>query len=64
MPIWLRNFTFNKIKEYYDKQNEDIKNAQGGKGKKVTENGKVISPEFIKDTQTQHTYTTTKASKK
>jgi len=22
MPIWLRNFTFNKIKEYYEKQNE------------------------------------------
>jgi hypothetical protein len=23
MPIWLRKFTFNKIKEYYDKQNEE-----------------------------------------
>lgn len=21
MPIWLRKFTFHKIKEYYDKQN-------------------------------------------
>jgi hypothetical protein len=23
MPIWLRKFTFNKLKEWYDKQNED-----------------------------------------
>ena len=22
MPIWLRNYIFNKIKEFYDKQNE------------------------------------------
>lgn len=22
MPIWLRNFTFNKLKEHYEKQNE------------------------------------------
>ena len=28
MPIWLRNFTFNKIKEHYDKQNtQDQENA-------------------------------------
>lgn len=25
MPIWLRNFTFNSIKEYFDKQNEEPK---------------------------------------
>lgn len=22
MPIWLRNFTFSKIKDFYDKENE------------------------------------------
>ena len=22
MPIWLRNFTFTRLKEYYEKQNE------------------------------------------
>jgi hypothetical protein len=27
MPIWLRNFTFRKIEEYYNKQNE-ANNAQ------------------------------------
>lgn len=24
MPIWLRNFTFNKLKEWYDKEQEQI----------------------------------------
>ena len=24
MPIWLRNFTFNKLKEFYDKENEAV----------------------------------------
>ena len=28
MPIWLRKFTFNKIKEYYDKQNEEAEKQQ------------------------------------
>jgi hypothetical protein len=28
MPIWLRRFTFNKIKEHYDKQNEEAEKQQ------------------------------------
>lgn len=35
MPVWLRTFTFNKIKEYHDKQNEEIekqKNMINNKG--------------------------------
>lgn len=28
MPIWLRTFTFNKMREYYDKQNEESKKAE------------------------------------
>ena len=24
MPIWLRRFTFRKIQDYFDKQNEEI----------------------------------------
>lgn len=27
MPIWLRTYTFGKIKEYYDKQNQARKSA-------------------------------------
>jgi hypothetical protein len=29
MPIWLRKFTHHKIKEYYDKENEEMEKAQG-----------------------------------
>ena len=28
MPIWLRLFTFNKLKEYYEKQNEEAEKQQ------------------------------------
>ena len=28
MPIWLRNFTFNKIKEHYENQNKEQKKAE------------------------------------
>jgi hypothetical protein len=28
MPIWLRRFTFNKIKEHFDKQNEEAEKQQ------------------------------------
>lgn len=35
MPIWLRNFTFQKINEWYEKQNEEAEKAskKGGGGK-------------------------------
>jgi hypothetical protein len=29
MPIWLRKFTFHKIKEYHEKQNEEVEKSQG-----------------------------------
>ena len=28
MPVWLRLFTFNKMKEFYDKENEENEKAQ------------------------------------
>jgi hypothetical protein len=28
MPIWLRRFTFRKIQEYIDKQNEEMEKRQ------------------------------------
>jgi hypothetical protein len=37
MPIWLRRFTFNKMKEHYDKQNEEknkVENTLANKGNK------------------------------
>lgn len=37
MPIWLRRFTFNKVKEFYDKQNEErdkVENTLANKSNK------------------------------
>jgi hypothetical protein len=28
MPIWLRRFTFETLKEHYEKQNEEANNAE------------------------------------
>jgi hypothetical protein len=28
MPLWLRKFTFEKLKEYYEKQKEEAENQQ------------------------------------
>jgi len=28
MPIWLRKFTFNKLKEHYDKEKEEVEKQQ------------------------------------
>ena len=46
MPIWLRKFTFNEIKKYYEKQAEDSKRSQSdpnktsiiGEEKRIREN--------------------------
>lgn len=33
MPIWLRKFTFNKIKNYFEQQNEKLKPKEVKKDK-------------------------------
>jgi hypothetical protein len=66
MPIWLRNFTFNKMKEHYDKEAAEVKKAQSksSSGNTVIDSeGKVQAPEHLKSTKTPPTYTS-KASKK
>lgn len=35
MPIWLRKFSFNKIKEWYDAEAEANKKASQGKGTNI-----------------------------
>ncbi len=50
MPIWLRRFTFNKLKEHYEKVNED--NEKIIQQSKSNNNTKIKRPTF-----------TTKASK-
>jgi len=60
MPIWLRNYTFKSIQEYYEKQQEEQKRisdeAQGIETAKPSPEVKV--PDFVKATYT------TKASTK
>jgi hypothetical protein len=47
MPIWLRKFTFHKLKEYYDKQNEESNEDMGTQAQKIKE-GKVDVPSHFK----------------
>lgn len=49
MPIWLRLFTFNKMKEHYDKQKEEQEKAQNQLKNKQ-------SKEIAKPNITQPTY--------
>lgn len=29
MPVWIRRFTYNSIKDYYDKERQEYEKAQG-----------------------------------
>lgn len=53
MPIWLRKFTFNKLKEFYDKEAEQNNNI----------NPNAASKELISKPNIQPTYQTKKAPK-
>lgn len=50
MPLWLRKFTFNEIKNYHIDQNEKIKNQTKDPNQKslINPDGTVNTPEFIK----------------
>ncbi len=47
MPIWLRNFTFNKMREYYEKQNPENNDDLGSQSQKIKE-GKIDLPSHFK----------------
>lgn len=47
MPIWLRKFTFNKMREYYDKQNASQNEDLGTQSQKIKE-GKIDLPSHFK----------------
>ena len=47
MPIWLRKFTFNKLKEHYESQNESQNEDMGHQALKIKE-GKVDVPSHFK----------------
>jgi hypothetical protein len=54
MPIWLRKFTFNKIKEHFDKQNEEAEKQQQQLNNKT--NPKDIARPNIQPKATNPTY--------
>ena len=47
MPIWLRKFTFHKLKEYYEKQNQSQNNDLAAQSQKIKE-GKIDIPSHLK----------------
>jgi hypothetical protein len=50
MPIWLRKFTFNKIKEWYDKETQEYQKSQNSNVHNIIdEKGNVNIPDFLKN---------------
>ena len=47
MPIWLRKFTFHRIKEFYEGQNKENNEDLGTQSQKIKE-GKVDLPSHLK----------------
>ena len=67
MPIWLRNFTFKKMREHYDNEASQIKKSQGKSNGSTTlmdSDGKVQVPEHLKNVKKSSPTYVTKASKK
>lgn len=46
MPIWLRKFTFSKIKEWYDKESEAYENGSSSNSNSKEIAGPDISPSY------------------
>jgi hypothetical protein len=47
MPIWLRKFTFNKMREYYEEKNASQNEDLGSQSQKIKE-GKIDLPSHFK----------------
>jgi len=65
MPIWLRNFTFTKMKEHFEKEAAEMKKAQSGaKGTStvIGSDGMVATPDFMsKGNSSKPAYSTKRA---
>lgn len=52
MPLWLRKFTYNQIKEYYSKEKQAIEKASSPEKSNqktlISPDGTVNTPEFLK----------------
>lgn len=60
MPIWLRNFTFNSLKKYYDEQNEQVEAQNNIMTNKTSSKTEIARPNIAP----KSTYTTVTAPKK
>lgn len=50
MPIWLRKFTFNKIKKYYDEEKEAIQNSSNNNSNNVVDPSGKVNKDLFKQT--------------
>lgn len=52
MPIWLRNFTFHKINDFYEKEKKNMEDARKGKDQQtvIDPSGKITPPQFKQKT--------------
>ena len=52
MPLWLRKFTYNKIKQFYSEESKAIEKASSQEKSNtktlISPDGKVNTPEFLK----------------
>lgn len=60
MPIWLRRFTFNKLKEHYEKEKEEAEQQQNMLNNKQNSQKEISRPNI----NPTPTYVTSKAPKK
>jgi hypothetical protein len=56
MPIWLRKFTFNKIKEYYDKQQEENEKQQNQLTNKSNSKSEISRPNIPPPKESTYSY--------
>ncbi|MDB4378190.1 hypothetical protein N9Z41_00320 [bacterium] len=52
MPIWLRNFTFHRINDFYEKEKKAMEDAKKGKDQQtvIDPSGKITPPQFKQKT--------------
>ena len=55
MPIWLRKFTFNQMKEHYDEKNKDNSGGDLASQTSQIKEGKIELPEHFKGKLTNKT---------
>jgi hypothetical protein len=52
MPLWLRKFTYNQIKEYYSKEKQAVEKASSTEKSNqktlISSDGTINTPEFLK----------------